>query len=80
MSLKGQYVRTLNGSIGMIDSEDPDPDGYVSVYFGTADKTPFRNVMHIDAMEPIDPPKNCRINGEIPAAEFEPPPPVLPAS
>jgi hypothetical protein len=78
MSLKGQYVRDKNGQTGMIESEEPDPDGLVSVYYGTLDRMPVRGARAINDLEPIDPPKNHRIDGEVPRADLEAPPDLTP--
>lgn len=75
MSLKGQYVKDHRGVTGMIESEEEDMDGFVSVYYGTLDRNLVRAQRRIDQLEPIDPPLNCRIEGEIPKAELEAPPP-----
>lgn len=73
MSLKGQYVKAPNGQTGMIESEEPDEFNLVMVYFGTLDKHPVRTALDINVLEPIDSPRNARIDGEIPPEELKAP-------
>ncbi len=71
MTLKGQYVKDENNVTGMIEDEEPDNEGYISVYYGTFDKVPVRKHKPFDSLMGIRPPLNCRVNGEIPKEEFE---------
>lgn len=78
MSLKGQYVEDHRGVTGMIESEEPDQDGYVMVYYGTLDRRPVRQARTVESLVPISAPLNSRIKGELPIDELLPPPEVLP--
>lgn len=77
MSLKGQYVRDHRGVTGMIESDEPDLDGFVMVYYGTLDSKQVRQNREVILLEPIDSPLNCRIQGRLPSAELAPPPEVV---
>lgn len=71
MSLRGQYVKDDRGIIGMVESEEIDIDGRVLIYYGVQDRVPVRGWYLFDLLVPIDPPRNARVNGDIPPADQE---------